>query len=223
VRVVETPVAGKSNALRLGDEVASTFPRIYLDADVELPIESVRALVKTLGTPGVLATAPAPEHDLSSVSPLVRRAHKVHDLMMKDRRGLAGAGAYCLTEAGHSRVAPFPDVISDDGYVHRSFAAGERVVTPAASSVVRDAASFAATVRRRARVRQGNRQLDVLGVPMRDERLHVGAVVALLRSRWIGMVDATFYLGVLGTERILARWRDLRGAAPSWGRDMTSR
>ena len=33
VRVLETPVAGKVNALRLGEAACRTFPRVYLDAD----------------------------------------------------------------------------------------------------------------------------------------------------------------------------------------------
>ncbi len=49
---------------------------------------------------------------------------------------------------------PFPDVISDDGFVHRSFTPGERVVSVAASSVVRPAPTFGASLRRRVRVRQ---------------------------------------------------------------------
>ena len=36
VCVVETDVPSKSNALNLGDDAATSFPRMYLDADVEL-------------------------------------------------------------------------------------------------------------------------------------------------------------------------------------------
>src|SRR3954447_19697398 len=36
VRVLATPKPGKANAIRLGDAECVTFPRIYLDADVEL-------------------------------------------------------------------------------------------------------------------------------------------------------------------------------------------
>ena len=41
VEVVETPVASKSAALRRGEEIATGFPRFYVDADVELPLESL--------------------------------------------------------------------------------------------------------------------------------------------------------------------------------------
>ena len=174
VRVIETSTPGKAHALRLGDAAASTFPRLYADADIDLTAESVRVLVDTLARPGVLATSPVPHYDLTDARPSARRLHKVHELLMADRRGLAGAGVYCLSEVGHARVAPFPDVISDDGLVHRSFAPGERVVSSGASSVVRPTTTFGASLRRRVRVRQGNQELDALGLPRAEGRLRVG-------------------------------------------------
>ena len=39
VRVIETEVGSKVHALNLGDQAASTFPRIYADADVEITLE----------------------------------------------------------------------------------------------------------------------------------------------------------------------------------------
>ena len=223
VRVIETPTPGKANALRLGDEAALTFPRLYLDADVDLTIDSVRVLVATVAAPGVLATSPRPHYDLTAVRPAARRLHKVHEQMMRDRRGLAGAGVYCVNEAGHARVAPFPDVISDDGFVHRSFAPGERVVAAAARSVVRPSASFVATLRRRIRVRQGNQQLDAMGVPLPDGRLGLGSLSGLVRARRVTPLDAAWYVGLIGLDRLAVRWRSLRRAGVSWGTDVSSR
>ena len=41
VRVVETEIAGKRHALLLGDAQCQIFPRLYIDADVELSGASV--------------------------------------------------------------------------------------------------------------------------------------------------------------------------------------
>ena len=223
VRVIETSIPGKPNALRLGDDAATTFPRLYLDADVEVDIDSVRSLVDTVTRPGVLATSPVPHYDLTGVGRSARHLHKVHDLLMADRRGLAGAGAYCLDEIGHARVAPFPDVISDDGYVHRSFAPGEQVVTSDASSTVRPATTFGAVLRRRVRVRQGNQELDARGLPLTEGRLQLRSLVGLLRTRRITPVDAGYYLILLGADRVQVRWQRLRGDKVSWGTDESSR
>ncbi len=223
VRVIETSTPGKTNALRLGDAAASAFPRLYADADIDLTAESVRVLVDTLARPGVLATSPVPHYDLSGARSSAKRLHKVHELLMSDRRGLAGAGVYCLNEAGHARVAPFPDVISDDGFVHRSFEPGERVVSTGASSVVRPTTTFGASLRRRVRVRQGNQQLDALGLPRPEGRLRARSLVGLLRNRRITPLDAGWYLVLLGADRVQVRWQRLRGAEVSWGTDVSSR
>ena len=48
VRVIETPQASKTAALNLGDARVSGFPRFYVDADVTLPLASVRRIAARL-------------------------------------------------------------------------------------------------------------------------------------------------------------------------------
>jgi glycosyltransferase involved in cell wall biosynthesis len=60
VRVLTLPAACKQKALIAGDRAAAGFPRIYLDADLELRADDVRALAAALSQPGVLAAAPPP-------------------------------------------------------------------------------------------------------------------------------------------------------------------
>lgn len=222
VRVLETPVPGKPHAIRLGDEACRTFPRIYLDADVELDAVSVRALVAACAQPGVLAGAPVPELDLAGVGAIARRVHRVHDRLIAPNRALAGVGAYVLTERGHARVFPMPDrLISDDGWVHASFAPNERVVVPAARSLVRPARTVPAYLNRRVRVRRGNRQLAELGRVLPEGRLTLGALVRLVTGRRVSPLDGGCYLAVLALDKALTRLRGRRGAA--WGSDASSR
>jgi glycosyltransferase involved in cell wall biosynthesis len=221
VRVLETEVPGKPNALRLGDEACRTFPRAYLDADVGLDAASLRALVRACAEPGVLACAPAPQLDLAGVGPVARRVHRVHDALIGPDRALAGAGCYVLTEEGHDRVFPMPDVISDDGLVHASFAPQERVVVAGAHSVVRPARTVSAYLNRRVRVRRGNRQLASLGRSAPEGRLTLGDLTRLVRRRRVSPLDAGCYLIVLVLDRGLTRLRSGREAA--WGSDASSR
>jgi hypothetical protein len=221
VRVVETRVPGKVPALRLGDEACRTFPRIYLDADVELTAQSVRTLVAAAARPGVLACAPAPRLDLDGVGRVVRRVHRVHEHLIAPSRALSGVGVYVLTERGHARVFPMPDVISDDGWVHASFTPDERAVVPEARSLVRPARTVAAHLNRRVRVRRGNRQLAELGRPAPEGRLRLRSLVALVTGRTVGPVDAGCYLAVLALDRVLTRLRPADRAG--WGSDASSR
>lgn len=222
VRVIESEAPGKVPALRLGDAACLTFPRAYLDADVQLSAASVRALVAACARPGVLACSPVPEFDLSRVGALIGRVHRVHDRMIAPTRALAGAGVYVLTEAGHDRVFPMPDVISDDGWVHASFAPHERAVVAEARSLVRPARTVAAHLNRRVRVRRGNRQLSALkGAGTAGEsQMGLGTLVRLVRRRSVSPVDATAYLSVLVLDRTVSR---LRRDRAGWGSDASTR
>ena len=220
VRVIETEIPGKANALRLGDAACRTFPRLYADADVEIDLQSVRAIVAALEGDGVLAAAPRGSLDLSGVSRTMRRVHRVHDLRMQPRRGLSGVGLYALSIPGHDRVFPMPDVISDDEFTHRSFAPGERMVVERATSTIRPARTLSAHLRRRIRVRQGMRQLDAKGVRAGGQATDLG-LGRLLRERRIGPIDAVTYLGVLILDRALGQYYGRRPVA--WSADATSR
>ena len=120
-------------------------------------------------------------------------------------------------------MAPFPDVVSDDGFVHRCFAPEERRVSARASSVVRPTTTFGASLGRRVRVRQGNEQLDAMGLPRPEGRLRLGSLVDHVRRRTISPVDAGWYLALLAAERLQLRWRTVRGVEMSWGTDVSSR
>jgi glycosyltransferase involved in cell wall biosynthesis len=220
-RVIETPVAGKSHALGLGDAECRAFPRLYLDADIELTADEVRLMVKSLDD--ALACAPTSYFDLTGASWAARRFHVVLQRLLGKRTGLAGAGAYMLSEAGHARAFPIPDIIADDSWVHRSFTADERVVLDTVTVTVRPPRTVAAQIRRRARVRLGNRQLDRLGRPATEPPLRLGKLRGLVRQRDVSPLDAACFLVILVADRLVSRWRDLRGTGNTWSADPTTR
>ena len=215
VRVVETSAVGKAPALRLGDDAATVFPRIYLDADIELGTASARALVAALGVGGLMASAPTASFDLAAVSRPARRVHGVHEALMADRRGLAGAGAYALSSDGHARVAPIPDVIADDAYVHRCFAPAERAAVANAYAVIRPPRTLIGNVRRRLRIRAGNRQLAQRGYPD-DSGPGVRDLVRLVAARAVSLTDAEMYLAVAGAERAWGGVRRVMRTGTRW-------
>ncbi|WP_165960207.1 glycosyltransferase [Actinocrispum wychmicini] len=222
VRVVETAVAGKAHALGLGDAECRAFPRLYLDADVDLDTESLRSMIKAIDR-GALACSPVPDYDLAGVSGLAKRFHRVFERLMAGRRGLSGTGAYMLSQEGHDRVFPLPVVISDDGWVHRTFSASERQSVEGARSVVRPARTVRAVIRRRARVRLGNQELDRLGRKAEDPPLGVGMLGGLVRRRQVGPLDAVCFLTVLLADKMVARWRRSTGKDGTWSADRGSR
>ena len=127
VRVIETPIASKTAALNLGDEAVSGFPRFYVDADVTLPLASVRRIEGRLAERDVFAAAPAMQVDLRGSSLAVRAYYSVWTRLPYVREGMIGVGVYALSEDGRRRFEAFPDVIADDGYVRALFGPDERV------------------------------------------------------------------------------------------------
>jgi glycosyltransferase involved in cell wall biosynthesis len=126
VQVIETPIGSKPHALNLGDQAAIAFPRLYVDADVLLPIEAIRKLAARLERGDVLAAAPTASVDLSGCSWMVRAVYDIRALLPSSRNGIGGSGVYGLSEAGHNRIGEFPPIIADDGYVRLSFDSNER-------------------------------------------------------------------------------------------------
>ena len=65
VRVVDLEHASKSAALNAGDAIATRFPRFYVDADVEVAIEAIRATAAELSAARALCAAPRPKFELA--------------------------------------------------------------------------------------------------------------------------------------------------------------
>jgi glycosyltransferase involved in cell wall biosynthesis len=136
VRVIETATAGKTHALNLGDAAAQGFPRVYADADVLLPPDSLRALARRLEQGDVIAVAPRGNIDLAGCSWLVRAYYGIRSLLPSANEGIGGSGVYALSEAGRRRFREFPAVTADDGFVRIQFRPEERETVLAASSTV---------------------------------------------------------------------------------------
>lgn len=219
VRVAETARAGKAAALRLGDAECSTFPRLYLDADVRISTSSVREMVRTLQASEVEACAPTVVWDVDECTTLARRAHHAHCILYTPHRGLAGVGGYMLTEAGHRRVFPIPDIIADDEWVHRHFAPHERCTVKRAQSVTCAAPDVRAMVRRRARERAGNRELEGLGIRSASPALRLRDLVRSVRSRHLLTVDALCFGCVVVADRVLTGWRAWSSKDAKWSTD----
>ncbi|MGW5421691.1 glycosyltransferase family 2 protein [Streptomyces sp. NPDC003943] len=161
VRVVETPVPSKHQALRLGDEHARGFPRIYVDADVELGAADVRALAAALAGPDqVLAVAPERQLPMTGCSWPVRAYYQVWQRLPAVREGLFGRGVIAMSGAGHARIAALPPLMADDLAASLAFAPAERAVVPAARVVVRPPRTWPDLIRRRIRAATSTAQLE---------------------------------------------------------------
>jgi glycosyltransferase involved in cell wall biosynthesis len=224
VRVVTAPSAGKYAALRLGDEHVTSFPRLYVDADVELGIADVRALVAALSRPGVLAVAPERDLPLADRPWIVRWYYDVWQRLPAVRSNLFGRGVIGVSATGHPRLRATPDVMGDDLAAAVAFTPDERRVIGEATVRVHPPRTTADLIRRRVRSLTATAEMRV-----RDQAALAGArtsrsdLVALLRSNPLLAPKVGAFIGVT----LWARWRARKpirsGDYTTWLRDESSR
>ncbi|GLZ39300.1 glycosyltransferase family 2 protein [Actinokineospora sp. NBRC 105648] len=215
VVVVERP--GKAGALNAGDARCATFPRVYLDADIELSGPGLDALATTAKDTDAEAVMPAVRLDLAGASWPVRRYYAVWQRLPAVNSSSAGRGVYLLTATAHERVFPMPtDLISDDGYVSQRVPQDSRALATEAVVVVKAPKDVRSLLRRRQRVHQGN-----TGLPQgKAGSTGLHTMAELVRTRQAGPVDVLVFVGITALARLLVRTR--RGPV-EWGTDQSTR
>jgi len=217
VRVVATSRASKTEALNLGDEAASCFPRFYVDADVELDMTVLREVAAALSVGPALIASPAVAVRTKSSSWPVRAFYRVWSELPSVRGDVVGRGVYAVSRQGRRRFEEFPDLIADDHFVRTRFQPSERAVVSGSKSYVDAPRTFRALVRRQARVRAGNRYVDGLHGTHAEDRRGARGMWAVVSAEPARILDVPAYLAVAAASRFRSR-RLHRGADP-WGRD----
>ncbi|MFG2456301.1 glycosyltransferase [Streptomyces sp. NPDC048523] len=162
VRVVEIPMPSKHAALRVGDDHARDFPRLYVDADVVLGGADVRALTAPLDddTSGILATAPERRIPLAGCAWRVRAYYRVWQRLPAVREGLFGRGVIAVSKAGHARIAALPPLMADDLAASLAFTPEERLVVDGARVVVQPPRTWPDLIKRRIRAAVSTAQVE---------------------------------------------------------------
>lgn len=224
VRVVETPMASKTAALNLGDEAASGFPRIYLDADVEVSLDTIEAVADVLRTDLPLAAAPKMRVDTSRSSWPVRAFYKVWLRQPYHRQGLIGGGFYALSEAGRARFDEFPQIIADDEFVRRQFSPEQRINPEGLTFTIHAPKRLSDLVKIKTRSRLGRIELERKFPKMRENTQGKFGTnrVDIVNKPGIWLA-ACVYLYVNVLARLRARKQMLKLDSYQWERDESSR
>ncbi|MFC7381576.1 glycosyltransferase [Sphaerisporangium rhizosphaerae] len=251
VRVVETPVPSKREALRLGDEAATAHPRVYVDADIEMGTADLRALRDSLldgtaeapngdtdggsddvqgvaapsrGTaPKALAAAPERALVLSDRPWPVRAYYAVWSRLPAVREGLFGRGVIAVSEEGNRRLMDLPPVMGDDLAASLAFEPAERRVVRHAHAVIHPPRTLGDLLRRR--VRAVTVVAEIQQGPMSGQEARTGLrdLLAIAgRAPWL-----VPHLGVFLAVTLVARARARRAVRAkdytTWLRDESSR
>jgi hypothetical protein len=206
-------------ALNTGDELATLWPRLYLDADIEITASAVIAVLDRLKLGDVLAARPAFRYDSDGASLLVRSDYRARRRMSLHQNALWWAGVYGLNIQGHERFGLFPDVTGDDMFVDTQFEINEKIVVQTEPSVWRTPSNAKNLIAILGRHHRGNTEL-VARDPVRARqtgKATAGAILRTIRGPQ-SAADAAVYAGMA----LAARRRALRGKV-TWEHDESSR
>jgi glycosyltransferase involved in cell wall biosynthesis len=229
VEVIELDVASKPAALRAGDRLLHTFPRLYLDADVVLPGRTARQVLDQLARDGALAARPSIRYDTTHSSSIVRRYFRARSRMPTVMGSIWGAGVYGLSAAGRARFGDHPDVVAEDLFVDQCFGADELDIVGDEPVVVVAPARFRDLMKVRRRAYRGVVQNRDVTKGLEWQRRRVTPSTSTTPSTlrdvlWLcrslpGVLDAATYTVVA----VSARLYNALGAPARWERDESSR
>ncbi|NYG07396.1 glycosyltransferase involved in cell wall biosynthesis [Phycicoccus badiiscoriae] len=221
IQVIELATAGKAAALNAGDDAATRYPRIYLDADMRVTTADIRALSAVLEGAGCATLAAYPQRTVALEGrPLAVRAfYAINTRLPAFDGGLFGRGLVALSEAGRARFARFPDLIADDLFLDSLFSEHEKRLVADVTVVVEAPRRTSDLVSRLVRVRRGNAAMRTVqsGVRVADRWSWLRDVV--VPRPWL-VPAGVIYAGISA----YAAWRASASAASrEWERDASTR
>lgn len=223
VQVIELEEASKTAAINAAELVATAFPRLYVDADVVLTLQSARRVAAALESKGALLASPVPITDFGGCSAAVRAYYDIWRCLPYNQV-MVGTGVYALSREGRARFGRFPPIIADDGFVRSRFAPPERVAVSDAEVTVRPPRSLSELVNVSTRSRLGLYQLacEYPHSQTADRKDPVQILSSLPRG-----VGLPWRLGVYLWVNVVTRYRARRLLCDlstyTWHRDDSSR
>jgi len=213
--VLELDEASKTAAINAGNAAASHWPRLYLDADIRVQPETVRAIFEALAK-GSLAVRPAVDYDLDGANRLVRSYYRARRNLPGVRQALWGAGAYALSAEAGERLGQLPAVVADDLYVERFFPNEQKTVLgcpPVLVRLPRDIPGLLAVLRRTYR---GNAEQGALSSTFLSS---AAGILGSVRGPHSAFDAAVYTAFTLAGRRLAAA----SGPGTSWERDESTR
>ena len=215
ITVIELAEASKTAALNAGNAAADRWPRLYLDADIRIRPETVRAVFEALQA-GAMAVRPAAEYDLDGADFLVRSYYRARRHLPGSEHSLWGAGAYALSEQAGRQLGQLPAVVADDLYVDRFFTGTQKSVLDCPPVLVRLPRNLSGLLAILRRTYRGNAEQGALHGTMLTSAAGVLGSVRGPRSAF----DAVVYTALTVAGRRLAA-----ASRPdtAWERDSSTR
>ncbi|RYB99143.1 glycosyltransferase [Nocardioides ganghwensis] len=223
VRVIEIDMPSKSEAVRVGNASTTLFPRVHVDADIELSGTALLALIEPIRRGEALATAPVRNIPLAGCSRWVRWYYDVWVALPQVQAGLFGRGVVALSAPAQARVEHLAGMMSDDLGLSDEFDHAERRVVAGAVAVVRPPRTLSDLLKRRVRVATGNVQAARMGARRDSSRTTLRTLLRVAVAQPGVAVRLPVFVTVWAIATVRARGAVRSGDFETWQRDESSR
>lgn len=226
VKIIESDLGNKANALNLADQVTEVYPRIYVDADVTISTQALRKTFKALSAidePRV--AAPRLNVMLESTRYLVKCYYKIWGLLPYCQSNMVGSGVYGLNQAAHDQINAFPNLLAEDEYIRLNFNEDERIVIDDEVFNVYPPQSFRSLIKLRSRWNRGALEVarkypELVKTEQREYRGRMRAILSQPRLWFALIIYCIVWLG----GKLRTKWESRNSESfNEWTRDESAR
>ncbi|WP_193163691.1 glycosyltransferase [Microbulbifer hainanensis] len=234
VTCLDIPTPSKTNAINRAEALKPGFPRLYVDADIEIDSAAVLRLINLLrsrSTPTLVAPRAVPLTEKSSIT--VKWFYSAWQKTIFFRTQGFGSGVYGLNLSARQKFTEFPPIISDDGFVRTLGSDVAVLVAENALSRVQVPRGLRDLLAIKVRSKLGKRQLEqwVDGAVVKttvlatqdntQEKSRTSRQPIFLTPP--SMPEFLTYIGINLMARVFAYWHAARIQRYRWQRDDSSR
>jgi glycosyltransferase involved in cell wall biosynthesis len=225
VTVIETEIGSKPRALNLGDDAATRFPRIYLDADIGLTAHAAREVAALLDDESdVVLAAPRAVVDYRKRNRWVRAYYEVWTRLPYFTEGLVGSGVYAFSRKGRERFDEFPDIIADDKFARLQASREEIATTKSSTFTITPPTTLRGILHIKTRVRAGNYELaEKFPELLRNDDTSPARSLKTIAKNPSLWKHAPVYLAVNTLAKLQAHRKLRQQRHREWERDESSR
>jgi len=211
--------ASKALAIQYAESLNPGFPRLYLDADIELSSLDARTLFDAANK-HLQAALIIPSSKLidKHSSTLVKRFYRHWYQTPYVQQSGYGAGAYLINKAGRKRFGQWPELIADDAFVRHHFNFDEIHIVTSVHTYVLAPKTIWSLINIKTRSKLGNMELKAY-LRERPSNKLISIADTTSSFNWF---DSTIYAFVNVVALYRAKWHFLLGIK-KWHRDNSNR
>ena len=159
LQIIKLQRQSKPFAIRAAEEVASKYPRFYVDADVEIKGSDLGMIATALRDNKTELASPRLTMDFSECSYLARAASETW-MRLPHFRSEAYQAVLGISREGRSRWGEMPELIADNSFIVSRIEPSRRLIIEEATAIVRPPRNLWSFIRVRIRIEQGRREFQ---------------------------------------------------------------